>query len=67
MLSCVTCITCIDYITEDTTYRLRNSPILITEDTIIKKDKTLTIEPGVEVRVAPGVFMGFNGTLDAQV
>ena len=60
-------VSAIVYIDEDVTYRLRNSPITITEDTIVKKHHTLTIEPGVEVRLAAGVLIGFNGTLDAQV
>ena len=57
----------INYITKDTTYYRRNSPILIKKDTIVKTGVTLDIEPGSELRFSPGVMLGINGTLKALV
>lgn len=42
------------------------SPIVVTNDTQITRGSTLTIDPGVEVRVAPGVSMVVEGTMFAR-
>ena len=43
------------------------TPLLIKNDIIVQEDVTLTLEPGVELRFAPGVTLGVNGTLIAKV
>ncbi len=52
---------------KDTTLRQGDSPFLITENILIRKDATLTVEPGVEMQFAPGIMLAVNGTLTAKV
>lgn len=52
---------------EDTIIRRYQSPILIKNTVRVAEGATLTIEPGVEVRFAPGVMLAVNGTLIARV
>ncbi len=51
----------------DTTVHGYDTPMLIKNDIIVEKDVTLTIEAGAELRFAPGVTLGVNGTLIAKV
>lgn len=54
-------------ITEDTTIHRWESPMLIKNHILVAKEATLTVEPGVELRFAPGVMLAVNGTLIAKV
>ncbi len=54
-------------INSDTVIHEYETPMLIKRDVIVDKDVTLTLEAGVELRFAPGVTLGVNGTLIARV
>ena len=43
------------------------TPMLLKGDVIVQEYATLTLEPGVELRFAPGVMLAVNGTLIAKV
>ena len=45
---------------------VENSPYLITGNILVEKDKTLTIDPGVEVQVNGDYYIQVEGTLVAQ-
>ncbi len=47
-------------------WTLPNSPYVITEDYVLFPNKTLIIEPGVQVKVAPGAKFEIRGALLAQ-
>ncbi|KAL1425676.1 hypothetical protein MTO96_018857 [Rhipicephalus appendiculatus] len=48
-------------------YDLSSSPHRVTRDIIIEDSGELVIQPGVELRFAPGVGIVVNGVLKAQV
>jgi hypothetical protein len=52
----------------DVTWSLANSPYIVTGDVVVFPNKTLTIEPGVEVRVkgAAGITGGFGITIEVR-
>lgn len=50
---------------ETTTWTLERSPYIVTTDYVIFPNKTLVIEPGVEVRFSDGVGLQVRGTLIA--
>jgi hypothetical protein len=52
-------------ITEDTTWTLAGSPYVLAGDATVTEDTTLTIDPGVVVRSAPGARLFVAGTLKA--
>jgi len=54
-------------ITSDTYWTVNGSPYIVAGDILVRNGATLTIEPGVEVRFAPGRFLGvLDGTLIAR-
>ena len=61
-------------ITENTTWTAENSPYVVSDDVIIRHPETsketavLTIEPGTEVRFAPGtgLFVGYHGEFEGN-
>jgi hypothetical protein len=54
-----------DTISENTTLRENCSPYVVQGDVYIPENVTLTIEPGVEIRMAPGSNMMVNGNINA--
>lgn len=52
-------------ITTNTTWTKANSPYIITNNTAVEPNVTLTIEPGVEVRFDGDYFMDIHGTIIA--
>ena len=58
---------CGGIVDSDTTLRYVDSPFQITRDTLVLKDATLKIEPGVRLQFDPQVLLAVNGTLDARV
>jgi hypothetical protein len=48
------------------TWTLDNSPYVVSNDYVIQPNKTLVIEPGVEVRFADGAALQVRGTLIAE-
>lgn len=55
----------IDIVRGSQTWMASNSPIVVTRDIAIPRGATLTIEPGTEVRLAPGVSIYVDGTLNS--
>jgi len=55
-----------DIIYDDTTWGKDESPVHVTKNTFITPEATLTIEPGVEVRLAPGVIIKNFGRIVAD-
>ena len=54
-------------IEKDTVIHEYDTPMLIQDDLRVAKEATLTLQPGVELRFAPGVMLAVNGTLVAKV
>ena len=54
-------------ISVDTVIHEYDTPMLIKNDIIVQENAKLTLEPGVELHFSPGVTLGVNGTLIAQV
>lgn len=48
-----------------TTWTRAMSPVIVTSSLLLESSKTLTIEPGVEVRFEPGTFLRVEGELVA--
>jgi len=44
-----------------------DSPCIVQHDLIVGARATLTVDPGVTLKFAPGVMLGVNGTLIARV
>lgn len=55
----------IDIVRGSQTWMAANGPIVVTRDIAIPRGATLTIEPGTEVRLAPGVSIFVDGTLNS--
>ena len=55
------------YLLEDTVVSRSDSPVTLRNSLIVAEEVTLTIEPGVELKFAPGVMLAVNGTLTARV
>ena len=53
-------------ISSDTTWTLDESPYLLTQSVLINEGVTLTIEPGVEVRIGDNLGIRVDGALIAQ-
>tara|TARA_Y100000588_G_scaffold119061_1_gene130354 strand:+ start:2548 stop:4596 length:2049 start_codon:yes stop_codon:yes gene_type:complete len=52
-------------LTEDTTWGLTGSPYLVKGNVRVDEGVTLTIEPGVDLRFNPGVYLDILGTIQA--
>lgn len=52
---------------EDLTLNRWDSPYTVRNHIFVRKDATLTVDPGVEMRFGPGVMLAVNGTLIARV
>jgi len=55
----------IDAIESDTTWKKENSPYILSKDFEIKSGATLTIEPGVDIKLDNNVQIKVNGSLNA--
>ncbi|MBP1669994.1 MAG: exported protein of unknown function, partial [Bacteroidetes bacterium] len=55
-----------DTLSENTTLHESCSPYVVQGDVYIPENVTLTIEPGVEIRMAPGSNMLINGNINAS-
>jgi hypothetical protein len=55
----------IDIVRGSQTWMAANGPIVVTRDIAIPRGSTLTIEPGTEVRLGPGVSIFVDGTLNS--
>lgn len=53
------------HIAEDTIWTTEASPYIVTEDLIIDSTATLTIEPGMQVNIAPGAKIIVDGNIIA--
>ena len=55
-----------EIISGDVRWTAADSPIVLDRETIVQAGSTLTIDPGVEVRLAPDVSLVVDGTLRAD-
>ncbi len=52
---------------EEVTIHEYETPVLVKNHIFVREGAKLTLEPGVELRFAPGVMLAVNGTLVAKV
>jgi hypothetical protein len=55
-----------DDIERDTTWTAQRSPYIVTRDITIERDFGLTVDPGVTVKIYPGVVIEVRGRLRAE-
>jgi hypothetical protein len=55
-----------EVIVSDTTWKKRKSPYRVQHNILITEDATLTIEPGVNVYMSPGVMIMCHGMIEAK-
>ena len=53
-------------ITSDTEWTIEGSPYLITGNTLVSENTTLTIYPGVTIKASPNTYLRVDGTLNSQ-
>ena len=54
-------------VSTDIRLTINNSPYIIEHDIIIETGARLAVDPGVEMRFAPQIMVGVNGTFYAKV